>query len=46
VAAVEHQFELGVDGVILHGASPSDLRPIIEAWSSEAPPRCADPSST
>jgi alkanesulfonate monooxygenase SsuD/methylene tetrahydromethanopterin reductase-like flavin-dependent oxidoreductase (luciferase family) len=32
VAAVEHQFDLGVDGVILHGASPADLRPIVEAW--------------
>ena len=31
-AAVEHQFDLGVDGVILHGASPADLRPIIDAW--------------
>jgi probable F420-dependent oxidoreductase len=32
VAAVEHQFALGVDGVILHGASPAELRPILDAW--------------
>lgn len=32
VAAIAHQFDLGVDGVILHGASPDELRPIVEAW--------------
>lgn len=31
-AAVEHQFDLGADGVILHGASPTDLRPVVDAW--------------
>ncbi len=36
VAAVEHQFDLGVDGVILHGASPAELRPIIDAWTTTA----------
>jgi probable F420-dependent oxidoreductase len=32
VAAIRHQFELGVDGVILHGAAPKELEPIIEAY--------------
>jgi probable F420-dependent oxidoreductase len=31
-AAIRHQFDLGVDGVILHGAAPKDLEPIIEAY--------------
>ncbi len=32
VAAIGHQFDLGVDGVILHGAAPKELEPIIEAY--------------
>ncbi|MBT3427301.1 MAG: TIGR03857 family LLM class F420-dependent oxidoreductase [Gammaproteobacteria bacterium] len=32
VTAIQQQFELGVDGVILHGASPSELAPVIEAY--------------
>ncbi len=32
VAAVRGQFDLGVDGVILHGASPADLAPIVEEY--------------
>jgi probable F420-dependent oxidoreductase len=32
VAAVRHQFDLGVDGVILHGAAPRELEPIVEAY--------------
>lgn len=31
-AAVARQFDLGADGVICHGASPTDLAPIIEAY--------------
>lgn len=31
-AAIQGQFDLGCDGVILHGASPTDLAPIVEAW--------------
>jgi probable F420-dependent oxidoreductase len=31
-AAIRHQFDLGVDGVILHGAAPKDLEPIIDAY--------------
>ena len=32
VAAVRNQFDLGCDGVILHGCSPAELRPIVEAY--------------
>lgn len=31
-AAVRHQLELGADAVILHGASPSDLAPVVAAY--------------
>ncbi len=30
--AVRHQLELGCDGVILHGATPTELEPILEAY--------------
>ena len=33
VAAIRHQFDLGCDGVILHGASPSELAPIVDAYA-------------
>ncbi len=32
VAAIRGQFELGCDGVILHGATPTQLTPIVEAY--------------
>jgi probable F420-dependent oxidoreductase len=32
VAAVRNQFALGCDGVIMHGCSPDELRPIIEVF--------------
>ncbi|MEL7207793.1 MAG: TIGR03857 family LLM class F420-dependent oxidoreductase [Actinomycetota bacterium] len=32
VAAVRGQFALGCDGVILHGASPTELAPIVDAY--------------
>lgn len=31
-AAVRRQFDLGADGVILHGATPDELAPIVEAY--------------
>lgn len=34
VAAVRGQFDLGCDGVILHGASPIDLAPIVDAYAA------------
>jgi probable F420-dependent oxidoreductase len=32
VAAIRHQMDLGCDGVILHGATPTELEPIVEAY--------------
>ena len=37
-AAVARQMELGADGVILHGAAPRELAPIVEAYGAEARP--------
>jgi len=31
-AAVRHQLELGCDGVIMHGATPTELEPVIGAY--------------
>ena len=33
VAAVRSQFALGCDGVIMHGCSPSELRPVVEEYA-------------
>lgn len=32
VAAVRHQFDLGCDGVIMHGATPAELAPIVAEY--------------
>jgi probable F420-dependent oxidoreductase len=32
VEAIQGQFDLGCDGVILHGASPSELAPVVDGW--------------
>jgi probable F420-dependent oxidoreductase len=37
VEVIQRQFDLGADGVILHGASPAELEPIIEAWAAAHP---------
>lgn len=37
VDQVREQFDLGVDGVILHGASPDDLAPIVESYRRTRP---------
>ncbi len=37
VAAVRSQFDLGCDSVILHGASPDDLRPIVDEYERTRP---------
>jgi probable F420-dependent oxidoreductase len=34
VATVKGQFDLGADAVILHGATPTELAPIVEAYRS------------
>src|ERR1700712_1524551 len=31
-ALVANQFKLGVDGVIMHGATPQELAPVVEAY--------------
>jgi probable F420-dependent oxidoreductase len=33
-AAVRHQLDLGCDGVIMHGCSPAELEPVLEAYRS------------
>lgn len=35
VAAINKQLDLGCDGVILHGASPSDLEPIVQCYQGQ-----------
>lgn len=37
VEAIEGQFGLGCDGVILHGASPAELTPIVEEYRRTRP---------
>ncbi len=32
VAAIRHQFDLGCDGVIMHGATPAELAPIVAEY--------------
>jgi probable F420-dependent oxidoreductase len=34
---VLRQFELGVDGVIMHGATPAELAPVVEAYRAIRP---------
>jgi probable F420-dependent oxidoreductase len=36
VAAVRGQFELGCDRVILHGATPAELAPVVEAYRAQS----------
>ena len=35
-AAVRNQLALGCDGVILHGATPHELAPVVEAYRATA----------
>ncbi|CUU58247.1 probable F420-dependent oxidoreductase, MSMEG_2249 family [Parafrankia irregularis] len=37
-AAVARQFELGATGVILHGVSPDEVAPVVEAYRGIRPP--------
>ena len=37
VEKIRGQFELGCDGVILHGASPGELEPIVAAYRTQRP---------
>jgi 5,10-methylenetetrahydromethanopterin reductase len=36
-ARVRSQFELGADGVVLHGATPAELAPVVEAYREDRP---------
>ncbi len=37
VAKIREQLDLGCDGVILHGASPTDLQPIVDEYRKTRP---------
>ena len=37
--AISRQFDLGVDSVILHGATPTELLPVVEAYRTIRPNR-------
>lgn len=37
VEKIQGQFDLGCDGVILHGASPAELEPVVRAWREKRP---------
>jgi probable F420-dependent oxidoreductase len=41
VESVLHQFDLGVDSVILHGATPAELAPILPAYRAARPAQLA-----
>ena len=41
-ATILRQFELGADSVILHGATPAELEPILAAYRAERPKRLRD----
>src|SRR6478735_9059419 len=34
VEVIQRQLDLGADGVILHGAAPAELEPIVDAWAA------------
>jgi probable F420-dependent oxidoreductase len=36
VAAIRNQFDLGCDGVIMHGATPAELAPIVAEYTATA----------
>ena len=38
VEMIQRQFDLGADGVILHGGTPDELAPILEAYTAARPP--------
>jgi probable F420-dependent oxidoreductase len=42
-AEVARQFDLGVNGVIMHGASPEEIAPIVEAYCKIRPARFSKP---
>jgi 5,10-methylenetetrahydromethanopterin reductase len=36
-ARVRDQFDAGADGVVLHGATPTELAPVLDAWRAVRP---------
>jgi hypothetical protein len=36
-ARVRDQFDAGADGVVLHGATPDELAPVVAAWRDVRP---------
>jgi alkanesulfonate monooxygenase SsuD/methylene tetrahydromethanopterin reductase-like flavin-dependent oxidoreductase (luciferase family) len=42
VEKIQGQLDLGCDGVILHGTSPSELAPVVEAYRKRRPERRFD----
>jgi probable F420-dependent oxidoreductase len=42
VEKIRGQLDLGCDGVILHGASPAELEPILQAYRKVRPAGCFD----
>jgi probable F420-dependent oxidoreductase len=42
VEKIQGQFDLGCDGVILHGASPTELAPVVEAYRKRRPAKRFD----
>ena len=36
-ARIQDQFDAGADSVVLHGATPTELAPVLEAWRSVRP---------
>ncbi len=34
VEVIQRQLDLGADGVILHGAAPAELEPVVQAWGA------------
>jgi probable F420-dependent oxidoreductase len=36
VDAIRNQFDLGCDGVIMHGATPDELRPVVEQYRADS----------
>ncbi|MGN2640237.1 TIGR03857 family LLM class F420-dependent oxidoreductase [Nocardia takedensis] len=43
--AVDRQFGLGVDSVILHGVTPTEAAPVLAAYRTLAPPERARPAN-
>ncbi len=36
-ARIQHQLDAGADSVVLHGATPTELAPVLDAWRTIRP---------